>query len=602
MTRKKDVKNYAPVTHPEPACLALIPKSLLSTPARQAVMTRALDYGTTVDEIVLGENLISEEIYYGLVAQTLGLAFSSTPLQVIEPLHAADAWRLRIIRLDPDYHAKEWLAAPKGHRLEHLLTQELASNEGFSNLMITTPCALFDSIMRSKVATSTQYFARFLHEKNPDFSCYTLCHMTAKRVAPLILLSVLALCMAFLDISLSPIVTLFLGPVLLARLGVLATTPHAQTESEPLLSDKHLPTYSILVPLYREANLIPQLLHNFSNLDYPPARYEVLFLIEEDDRETHAALNANQLPYGFYTILVPKGQPRTKPRALNIGLAFATGTLIVVYDAEDRPEPQQLRKAAQQFSCGGANTVCLQASLVIDNLNHGRLPHLFALEYAGLFDVILPRLAHKQWPIALGGSSNHFRKKALSQALGWDPWNVTEDADLGLRLKRLGYHVAHLSSDTYEDAPDTLRDWFMQRRRWIKGWMMTAAVHLKNPKQVIAEIGLQNFLLIAFQSAGLVAAMLFWPLTLCDLPYVLLTRTPSLIEIITMLGLLLCSLPVILWPLIKGSQIRKHPLPLWLLLGLPVYFLLITIAAWAGIWDYVRTPHHWNKTPHKPHS
>jgi len=126
--------------------------------------------------------------------------------------------------------------------------------------------------------------------------------------------------------------------------------------------------------------------------------------------------------------------------------------------------------------------VCLQAPLVIDNLDQGLLPHLFALEYASLFDVVLPRLSERQWPVALGGSSNHFRKEALSKAMGWDPWNVTEDADLGLRLSGMGYHIGHLDSATFEDAPENWRDWFMQRRRWIKGWIMTAAVHLKSRK------------------------------------------------------------------------------------------------------------------------
>ena len=565
-------------------------------------MRRAHHYGTTVDEIVLSENLISEEIYYRLIAQTLGLAFSTTPLRVVEPKRPTEAWRLRMIRLDPAYQHKEWLAAPKGHRLDHLLTQDLTSNEGFANLIITTPRALFESIMRSKVASSTQYFTHYLHEKNPGYSCYDLCHSATKRALPLIILSAFALCMIALDISLAQITTIFLLPVLLVRLMVLTIAPPPHPAPDDDIADTQWPVYTILVPLYREGNLVPQLLHSLSNLDYPPARLEVLFLIEEEDTETRQSFARHALPYGFYIITLPRGQPRTKPRALNVGLAFATGTLIVVYDAEDRPEPQQLRKAARHFARCHAQTACLQAPLVIDNLDQGILQHLFALEYSALFDVTLPRLAQKKWPIALGGSSNHFRREALSQAFGWDPWNVTEDADLGLRLSRLGYQIAHLPSATYEDAPDTLRDWFMQRRRWIKGWIMTAAVHLESPKQVIAETGWKKFLLLAYHSLGLVSAVLFWPLTLFDLPYALSTRIPASFEDTIMLLPLLCSIPAIVWPFLKAREIRNHPLSFSIFLCLPFYFLCMTAAGWAGVWDYLKSPHHWNKTPHKPHT
>ena len=586
----------------EPACLALIPETLLPEPARRAVLLRARQLGTTVDEIILAENLVSEEVYYRLIAQTLGLCFASTALKVIEPKHAVEAWQLRMIRLDPSHHEKEWVTAPKGQALDYLLTQQLTSNEGVQTLVITTPRLLFESIMRSKGASAAQYFTHFLHDRNPGYSSYTLCHNAGKRMLPFVILCVLTISAVILGASISQIATLFLLPVLLIRLIVLATTPRRQNIVDPDVADRHLPHYTILVPLYHEGDLIPQLLQNLTRFDYPPARREVLFLIEEEDIETQKSLARHILPYGFHVIVLPRGQPRTKPRALNVGLAFSTGTLIVIYDAEDRPEPQQLRKAARHFTQSPAQTACLQASLVIDNLHQGLLPHLFALEYASLFDVTLPRLAHKQWPVALGGSSNHFRKLALTQAFGWDPWNVTEDADLGLRFARLGYGIEHLDSATYEDAPDTLRDWFMQRRRWIKGWIMTAAVHLQNPRRVIAEAGWINFFLLAYHSLGLVSAVLFWPLTLFDLPYVLARQTPAMMPCLIMLLPFLCSLPVIVWPLFQARQIRHHPLPLRVFVCLPFYFLCMTAAGWAGIWEYITTPHHWNKTPHKPHS
>jgi cellulose synthase/poly-beta-1,6-N-acetylglucosamine synthase-like glycosyltransferase len=585
----------------EPACLAIIPDHLLSASARQAVMTRALFNGTTADELILSEALMSEEDYYRLVAQKLNLPFSPIPMRITPPKYPSEAWQSRMVRLDPLHHPYEWLAAPKGRRLEHLLTQPMTSNEGISNLVIATPRILFASIMQSTSEQATQKATHYLPQNNPDASCHGLCHDTTQRIIPLVIALILALVLARMNISFSTMATMLLGPVLLIRLIILATQLPKPDPQHTDLADHELPHYSILVPLYREANLIPQLLASFRAMDYPVARREILFLIEEDDADTKQALTQTHLPYACHIITVAAGQPRTKPRALNVGLLFATGPLIVVYDAEDRPEPQQWRKAARAFAASPPETACFQAPLVIDNLDEGLFPHLFALEYAGLFDVVLPRLSHKKWPVALGGSSNHFRKEALSKAMAWDAWNVTEDADLGLRLSSMGYHVGYLDSATYEDAPEHWRDWFMQRRRWIKGWMMTASVHLKKPQNFTNKAGWQNFGLLVYHSLGLVSAILFWPLTLIDVPYLFYTRAPDWQEGMVLLLPLLCSLPVLLWPLVQASRLRNHPLSLKILLSLPFYFLCMTLAGWAGLFDFIKSPHHWNKTPHKPH-
>ena len=589
------------MTRPEPACLAIIPPHLLSAPARQAVMARARDQGLTADEILLSEEFLNEDLYYQLVAQKLGLGFSAKPMRIIAPQYPSEAWQARMVRLDDANQSQEWLTAPKGRRLEQILTQSLSSNEGIRSLMITTPRILFASITQSAIAQVTHKSTHYLYRNSPSDSCHGLCHDTTQRVMPLMLISAFALIMALMDVSLSTIATLFLWPVLLIRLVILATSLPKPAPRGQTLADHELPHYSVLVPLYREATLIPQLVASFRAMDYPPARREILFLIEADDAETREALNKSELPYACHVITVTSGQPRTKPRALNVGLLFSTGRLVVVYDAEDRPEPQQWRKAALAFATSPPQTACLQAPLVIDNLDQGLLPHLFALEYASLFDVVLPRLSERQWPVALGGSSNHFRKEALSKAMGWDPWNVTEDADLGLRLSGMGYHIGHLDSATFEDAPENWRDWFMQRRRWIKGWIMTAAVHLKKPKNLIAKAGWQNFLLLIYHSLGLVSAILFWPLTLIDLPYLFFNRSPDWHESLVFLFPLLCSLPVLLWPLVKASRIRNHPLSWKILVSLPFYFLCMTLAGWAALFDYIKSPHHWNKTPHKPH-
>jgi cellulose synthase/poly-beta-1,6-N-acetylglucosamine synthase-like glycosyltransferase len=168
-------------------------------------------------------------------------------------------------------------------------------------------------------------------------------------------------------------------------------------------------------------------------------------MLEADDHETREAVE-RLAPGPCYDIVVaPAGYPRTKPRALNIGLASAQGELLTVYDAEDDPDPSQLRRAAATFARARKSLACLQCPLTIDNSSDSWISGLFALEYAALFDVVNPGLARLRLPIPLGGTSNHFRVSTLRRLHGWDAWNVTEDADMGMRLARMGYEVATLT-------------------------------------------------------------------------------------------------------------------------------------------------------------
>lgn len=237
------------------------------------------------------------------------------------------------------------------------------------------------------------------------------------------------------------------------------------------MQDADLPTYTVLVPLYREARVVPALLAHLASLDYPASKLEVLLLVEEDDHETLAAVQAAKPPAYFTLLTLPPGQPRTKPKALNVGLLFARGEFLVVYDAEDRPEPDQLKKAVVAFRKGSEHLTCVQAALNYYNREENSLTRLFAMEYAHWFDYLLPGLFQLGLPMPLGGTSNHFRTERLRQLGGWDPFNVTEDADLGLRMAGRGLTVAVLNSTTWEEAPHHLTAWIRQRSRWIKGYM-----------------------------------------------------------------------------------------------------------------------------------
>lgn len=252
-----------------------------------------------------------------------------------------------------------------------------------------------------------------------------------------------------------------------ARFDVVERVSRAQVDA---LDDRNLPRYSVLVPVFREANIVGQLIRNLGGLDYPTGKLEVLILIEEEDHQTRdAVLNSNPPPH-FRIITIPTGQPQTKPRACNVGLYFATGDFLVIYDAEDTPDPDQLKKAVVAFRRGGDRMVCVQASLDYFNDSENALTRIFTLEYS-LCDYMLAGLDLGDLPIPLGCTSSHFRTSALIELGGWDPYNVTEDADLGIRASALGYRVGVINSTTMEEANTSIPNFIRQPSRWIKGYM-----------------------------------------------------------------------------------------------------------------------------------
>ncbi|GAA0777956.1 glycosyltransferase [Roseibium denhamense] len=363
------------------------------------------------------------------------------------------------------------------------------------------------------------------------------------------------------------------------------------------------PNYSVLVPLYKEAGIVPELVEALSQLNYPKDRLQILLLVEEGDRETREALS-HRLPAHFRVIVAPHGHPQTKPRALSYGLAQATGEFITIYDAEDRPDPDQLKKAALFFSLS-EDLACLQARIAIDNANESFVSRQFALEYACLFDQLLPWFGRNRWPFPLGGTSNHFRKSALDAAGGWDKYNVTEDADLGVRLERMGFRIGILTSDTREEAPISVKAWLAQRARWHKGWMQTIAVHGRHPVRLVRDLGIMRssvlaglflgtFLLIALHPVfflmlvSYVAGLQSGPFAFYQNP-VLLTALIGMAGI----GYFGALIALVVGGLRRGYGIRiSDPL------GVLVYWMLSGAAFYRALWGFMFNPHHWNKTEH----
>lgn len=404
-------------------------------------------------------------------------------------------------------------------------------------------------------------------------------------------------------------VALLLSPLYLLHvffvLGAALEHPPTHVGPEPLPEAQFLPSFTVLVPLFREARVAGQLIGALSDIRYADDRLQIIVLLEEDDGETFAAFTARPLPARIEIAIVPAGGPRTKPNALNHGLTLARGEFLTVFDAEDLPDPEQLLQAAALFSRLPPSTVCLQARLVIDNAPDGWLALMMSIEYAALFDATKCGLAAMAMPVVLGGTSNHFRREALMALGGWDAWNVTEDADIGLRIAQHGWLVADLPSTTLEEAPFRLAGWFHQRRRWLKGFIQTFVSHTRHPRRSIAAMGLMNWAAGLMQVAGAMGGALLFPVFTVHMASQIATGAifdnadwMSAALNTTALWVASCGLLSATVPALIGLWRRRiwHLAP-WLLM-LPVYLLLISAAAWAAMVDYVREPFRWHKTEH----
>jgi len=357
------------------------------------------------------------------------------------------------------------------------------------------------------------------------------------------------------------------------------------------------PTYTLLVPLYREAAVIPQLAGALSQLHWPADRLDVQILLEADDPETIRAAEKAAFPPNTRLILVPPGGPRTKPNALNLGLSKARGQYIAVYDAEDRPHPAQLRAAHHAFSKGLDNMACVQAPLVA-RMNRGSwIATHWALEYAVQFGLILPSMALYRLPILIGGTSNHFRKSALQALGGWDSYNVTEDADLGMRMARAGLVCGTIAPPTYEEAPQHLNIWLAQRTRWIKGFIQTWLVLMRTPGKTARQMGALRFGVMQVTLGGAILT------PVAHLPCLLLVALIFAFSDLT-LGIYGAALLITALAVNFAADLLAPGVWTWrrwvAALTRPIYWPLHSIAAYRAIWELAKAPFFWAKTPHRP--
>jgi len=376
------------------------------------------------------------------------------------------------------------------------------------------------------------------------------------------------------------------------------------------INESKLPIYSILCPLYQEAMIVPQFLKAIAKMDWPKNKLDVMLLLEENDNETIEAIGRMPLPYYVRKIIVPHSSPKTKPKACNYGLSFARGELLVVFDAEDVPEPLQLKKAYLGFSTLPKNIRCLQAKLNYYNPHQNFLTRLFTAEYSLWFDLTLTGLQSLNSAIPLGGTSNHFRTADLRQLKGWDTFNVTEDADLGIRLFKKGYKTAIIDSTTLEEANSVASNWFRQRSRWIKGYIQTYFVHMRDFPRFVRENGVIHALIFQLTIGGKLLFLFINPfMWLVIFSYfIFYEHTATVIELvyyppisyIAVLSLVFGNFLFLYYYMVACANRNQWSLVKYIFL-IPIYWVMMSYAGFIALYQLFFRPHYWEKTIHGFH-
>ena len=526
-----------------------------------------------------------------------GLAGRVEPTR-LEALANVRMFRVQLLDLEIAFAAPDFFGII---RLKH----RLASAPRLGNLLCFVPeQALRDYLAGAAASALIDGARQNLARRWPYASAHLELTVLARSgfVAALVLLVSLLLLAPFVaQLWLLPLACgVLLVPAVIRLVALFSPIPPPPAARRP--PDEELPDYSVLIPLRNEADMVPQLFAAMAALDYPAERLDIKFVVEARSAATIAAVRARLGDPRFSLVSVPDALPRTKPKALDFALPLCRGEYVVVYDAEDEPDPDQLWKAAQRFR-QAPDIVCLQAQLVIDNGRRNWLTGLFAGEYAGFFMVLLPALARWRLPMPLGGTSNHFRLQVLRELGGWDAYNVTEDADLGMRLARRRLRVDVLESATREAAPPQLLPWIGQRTRWMKGWMQTFIVHNRDPRRLIAEMGLSAML--AFEA--LVLGMIIAPILHCGFALVVLMRwasgtggLDSAIWTVFYLAVLALGYGSAFALTARGLARQRRTGLLAVQALLPLYWLLIGFATIRAAHDLMARPFYWFKSPHRP--
>lgn len=615
MSRRLDTGSGDAVREARPIGAWLVERGLLSAEQLEEALRQQKECGTPLGRIVMARGWVRPLDFYRCLAERFGLPFVNLvqdPPDVSlfdeSELEACAAklylpWRfcggvLRVAVAEPDEALFAELRARYGSQTQFVVTSRLD---------------ILWSIQRLADRRLQQDAVFRRSRVDPVHTASVVLTRPQAAVAALLTAACLGALLwradAFLLALNGLIALLLLGSFLLRALlvwkgsGSLYQARSTREELEAL-ADQDLPVYTILVPLYRDAAVVPKLARALRALDYPPSKLDIKLVLEGDDLETIEACKRAGMEGNVELIVVPPGLPRTKPKALNYALHFTRGQLLTIYDAEDIPQPDQLKKAVLAFRKAPWDVVCLQARLNYFNWKENWLTRLFTLEYSLWFDWYLPGLEALGIPIPLGGTSNHFRIEVVRAVGGWDPFNVTEDADLGMRFTMGGWRVGVLDSTTYEEANSRLGNWIRQRSRWVKGYMQTWLVYMRQPWTTFRKLGWKGWLgFQAFIGGSFLGPLVFPPLAAMYL-FWLITRSraleplfPSPVLDVSLLLLVIGNGLLAYFHMLAAWHRRRHLL-VFCAVQLPAYYLLMSLAAWKALWQLVLRPHHWEKTEH----
>ncbi len=576
----------------------------------------AAAWGSTVPDALLARNWLDPQDYFRALARRFAVEYVDL---VTEPLDPDLVERDKV-----DEYMREltvpWrkidgrlvvATARPGHETVLYVRRKWGSD---TEIAVCTKFALRTAIQSLHSEEYSHEAVYDLAEQDPEMSARIV--FTAHQLV----FAWAALSLTAIGLYFNPVVTLiainafmsvfYLGNFVFKAIVVWAGGARLQNDAASidseaaLLRDEDLPIYTVLVPMFREPDVLPILANALRKLDYPTAKLDIKIILEEGDAETIAAARALRLEQIFEIVIVPPSQPQTKPKACNYAFRFARGEYLVIYDAEDKPEPDQLKKVVAAFRRSPDNIGCVQCRLNYYNRDENWLTRMFTLDYSLWFDLMLPGLEKLGVPIPLGGTSNHFKMSVLQELRAWDPFNVTEDADLGIRMTQKGYGVRLVDSTTFEEANVSQGNWIRQRSRWIKGYMQTFLVHTRRPLHLARTVGPLGVLGFVFFIGGTMLSGLLNPLFWAIFLFWLVSGSavfdsvfpPILLEL--SLFNLLAGNGLFIFLMMLAPYRRN-----WLNLvpfALTVfwYWVLMSIAAWKGAWQLVTKPFYWEKTNH----
>lgn len=588
----------------------LVSHNVITSKQAQEILNISIKTNSPVNKIISNYGYVNEDILYSQYAKYLGLGFCNNMQNTIKISNLIN-YQLCI--------ENQFIIAD-GFVITSQITDKLKliiKNYNYSQytIKITTPENLkrliskhFDEQLQSDAIDR-------LHHTFPQYSSKYLFKSLRTKIC--LLVAILIGAWAYLNLGHFLAISFILSNI--CYLGTLAFKArfffkglHQQKKISnntkvTKTSDINLPIYTILIPLFKEDKVINKLINAIRSIDYPKCKLDVKLIVEEQgDDLTLKAIKRQNCESMFDVIIVPESYPQTKPKACNYALSFAKGEYVAIYDAEDICDPYQLKKALNCFENSSYKTVCVQAKLNFFNKNENLLTRMFAIEYSGLFDFKIKGLKALNAPIPLGGTSNHFKIDALKKLCLWDAYNVTEDADLGLRIYAKGWQVEIINSTTYEEAPISYKSWINQRSRWIKGHMQTYFVHMRNPVKLIKEIGLRGFL--GFQmfigAPALVFLLVPIMLFLGLLVYLNVINTPlpdyyneqmlfknAWIVLITGAFLQILFAIIIISKNKWFNFLKFTPFYVF-------YWILHSVASLKALWQLVFNPHYWEKTEH----